>query len=100
MNVIKHALVLSENEIGTEHLIFQNENASVTKINDKNIIFPEIENANEIDLKKILKEHVFSMEKIIIRKSLAKFQGNKSKIAKFLNIDYKTMLDKIKRHGL
>ena len=54
----------------------------------------------EFDLKEILKQQKANLEKTIINKALKKFNGNKSKTSKFLDIDYKTILNKIKKYNL
>mgnify|MGYP006292602637 CR=1 FL=1 len=54
----------------------------------------------EFDLKEILKQQKANLEKTIIDKALKKFNGNKSKTSKFLDIDYKTILNKIKKYNL
>lgn len=50
----------------------------------------------EFDLKKYVKKETQKIEKPIIKGALKKFNGNKSKTARFLKIDYKTLLNKLK----
>ena len=100
MNVIKHAIVLSNKDINLENLIFYESDKFGKNDSNNDKILTEIDEVDHIDLKNIVKEHSFSFEKIIIKKSLAKCGGNKSKTSKFLNIDYKTMLEKTKKYDL
>jgi transcriptional regulator with PAS, ATPase and Fis domain len=51
---------------------------------------------DNFDYKKTVKQYTESVERKIIQKAIEKFNGNKSKTAKFLNIDYKTILKKAK----
>mgnify|MGYP006279080221 CR=1 FL=1 len=97
INVIKHAIVLSDKEIKTKHLIFHDTHKVEA---EKDTYLPDLKNKQHIDLKKILKKQKANLEKTIIDKALKKFNGNKSKTSKFLNIDYKTILNKIKKYNL
>ena len=51
-------------------------------------------------LKEIVKSYVDSVEKTVIKEAMAKAAGNKSKVAKRLRVDYKTLLRKIKAYEI
>jgi PAS domain S-box-containing protein len=95
INVIKHAIVLADKDIQVEHLLFRQDDTDICAAFSP---LPAMDEQNPIDLKEELKKRTAEMEKVIIQKALVKCNGNKSKTAKFLNIDYKTMLTKIKKY--
>ena len=47
-----------------------------------------------------MKSYVDSVEKMVIKEAMAKAAGNKSKVAKRLRVDYKTLLRKIKAYEI
>ncbi|MBN2546061.1 MAG: sigma 54-interacting transcriptional regulator [Spirochaetes bacterium] len=98
-NTLKKAIVISETEIGIEHFDIRNSDITYLKSEESSEDF-NINDLNNLDLKKIAGEYSNKIEKEIIKKTLIKFEGNKSKTAKFLNIDYKTLLTKISSYGL
>ena len=51
-------------------------------------------------LKEMVKFHTDALEKKFIKEAIAETKGNKSKAAKNLKIDYKTLLRKIKEHRI
>ena len=51
-------------------------------------------------LKEIVKSYVDTVEKKVIEEALAESEGNKSRVARKLEVDYKTLLRKIKSFGL
>ena len=54
----------------------------------------------ELPLKEIVRRSVFSVEKEVLTEALKYTSGNKSKAARLLHIDYKTIHTKIKQFGL
>ena len=69
-------------------------NQSKDSIKNNSTILIDINN-NDFDFKEVIKSHTEKIEKEVIQDSLNKFKGNKSKTARFLKIDYKTLLKKI-----
>ena len=55
---------------------------------------------DEGSLKETLKHHTDQLEKKIIKQILEESKGNKSKAARKLRVDYKTLLRKIKAHQI
>ncbi|QWR78412.1 sigma-54-dependent transcriptional regulator [Candidatus Magnetomonas plexicatena] len=51
-------------------------------------------------LKEVISGVVATYETNIIRELLERFKGNKSKVSRYLAIDYKTLLNKIKEHNI
>ncbi len=90
-NCIKRAIVLCDDEIKAEHLMV---NEIISPIPSK------LSLSASIDLKKFIKSQTEELEKNLIKEALKKFNNNKSKTARFLNIDYKTLLTKIKNYSL
>ena len=69
---------------------------------NKNINFPNNENVpdtNKIE-DKSLQKAVEDFEKDLIKKLLEKNQWHRGQVSKILNINYRTLLRKIKRYGL
>jgi len=95
MNTLKRAIVTSDEIIEPQHFEFLGSYGNIipTDTSETEI---DLENIQEVDLKAIVKERSAKIEQQIIQKVLDKFSGNKSKTARFLKIDYKTILSKIK----
>jgi len=56
--------------------------------------------AQDTPLKQVAKKAVYLAEKNAIVQALLKSSGNKSKAAKILKVDYKTLLSKIKDYNI
>ena len=91
-NAIKRALIVCDNEIRPEHLDL----SGFEETSDFVVETSSLDLTKNFDFKKTVKKYTESVEHEIIQKALEKFNGNKSKTARFLNIDYKTMLKKAK----
>jgi len=99
-NVIRQAVLLSEENspIQPDHLTFSSH------------LMPALKKGNPADsgpvydgkksLKEIVKSYVDTIEKRVIKEAMSEAKGNKSKVAKKLRVDYKTLLRKIKAHGI
>jgi len=84
--VIRKAVLFAEKEIQPEHIDFMNQSNNLAQ-KDTNDILP-------------LKETVKNVERDSIMKALTITQGNKSKAAGMLEVNYKTFLSKIKEYDL
>lgn len=96
-NVIRQAALLCEGSapIQEQHLFL---GAHLTLPNNKN---PNLANTTRRkSLKEVVDEGVEAIEKEIIGKVLKESDGNKSRTARKLGIDYKTLLRKIKRFAI
>ncbi len=62
--------------------------------------FLNIDLCGELDLIKIRKSALATMEKELIKKTIEKTNGHKTEAAKMLNIDYKTLYNKMIQHNL
>ncbi|MDI6761721.1 MAG: sigma-54 dependent transcriptional regulator [Thermodesulfobacteriota bacterium] len=93
-NVIKRAVLLAESMIEPSHLIFD----SATSLNPP--IIHEEKIAEGMSLREITKKVVYLAEKEAIEWALNMSSGNKSKAAKILKVDYKTLLSKIKEYDI
>lgn len=60
----------------------------------------EVDLDGNLDLKRLSREYAGRIEKPIIINVLRKFNGNKSRTARQLKIDYKTLLSKIEVYGI
>jgi DNA-binding NtrC family response regulator len=87
-NVMRRAVLLSDGDaIGPEHINFLIEEVS----EDKVAMLP---------LKEVASKAIRSAEKQAIKQALCLTAGNKSKAASVLQVDYKTLLTKIKHYGI
>lgn len=87
-NVMRRAVLLSDGDvIGPEHINFLIEDVS----EDKVALLP---------LKEVASKAIRSAEKQAIKQALCLTAGNKSKAASVLQVDYKTLLTKIKHYGI
>jgi len=93
-NVIKRAVLLAESMIEPSHLIFDN----ATSLNPPIIHKEKI--AEGMSLREITKKVVYLAEKEAIEWTLNMSSGNKSKAARILKVDYKTLLSKIKEYNI
>ncbi|MBS1257639.1 MAG: Transcriptional regulatory protein ZraR [Candidatus Scalindua arabica] len=60
----------------------------------------KIDNYDDLSLKDIVKKNISKIEKDVITDILKRTGGNKSKAARMLKIDYKTMHYKVKEYGI
>lgn len=95
-NSLKKAFVISDKEIKPEHFEYYFQKYSPET---NSFLFYDI-NGNDFDFKEIIKRYSEKIEKEIVQETLNKFKGNKSKVAKFLKIDYKTLLKKVSEYGI
>lgn len=89
-NAIRSAFVLADDKITTEHLPtsirYAKEKPTKGEMNDSE------ESGLKDVLKKVEKEHILA--------TLEKTQWNRTEAAKLLSIDYKTLYNKMKEHGI
>lgn len=94
-NVIRRAVLLCEKKIGLEHLIFDHEQVP------SYFCFQDYIDPQHIrPLKEVSRQIVAMVEKEAISNALAHTKGNKNRASRILEIDYKTMLTKIKTYGI
>ena len=99
-NIVRQATLLCEENasINPEHLMFDidvAQNQPVMNPYSHTQIF-----VNKGSLKETVKHHTDQIEKNMINETLKESEGNKSKAARKLDIDYKTLLRKIKTHQI
>lgn len=99
-NVIRQAVLLCEEgtPIQPDHLTFSSHLMSAAKKTN-----PAVSDRlydGKKPLKEIVKSYVDTVEKKVIEEVMAETEGNKSEAARRLQIDYKTLLRKIKAHGI
>jgi len=93
-NVIKRAVLLAEELIEPSHLIFDNG----APLNPP--IIHEEKITEGMSLKEVTKKVIYLAEKEAIERALIMSSGNKSKAAKILRVDYKTLPSKIKEYEI
>ncbi|MCX8042459.1 MAG: sigma-54 dependent transcriptional regulator, partial [Thermodesulfobacteriaceae bacterium] len=96
-NAIKHAIIIAENDIIEKHHLPKH--ILFNKINDIKSNFNN-ENIEIMPLKDALQKYRIKVEKEIIIKALEYYKWNKTKVAEVLDIDYKTLYNKIKEYGI
>ena len=94
-NVIRRAVLLCEDIIGIEYLIFDYEKVP-TYFNFQDYIEPQ----KIRPLKKLNKQIIGMVEREAISNALIFTKGNKNRASRLLEIDYKTLLTKIKIYGI
>jgi len=93
-NVIERACILCQEEIiQVEHLAIELQNISLPSQETKITAAPIMESPNQIfSLQEVEKNHIVKM--------LEKFNGNKSKAARVLQISRSTLREKLKQYGI
>lgn len=89
-NAIRSAVVLADNEIDVEHL------PTSIRFSEKKIPSPAAPPLGDVALKDVLKK----VEREHIVATLEKTDWNRTEAAKILGIDYKTLYNKMKEHGI
>ena len=97
-NALKRAILVSDHELKPKHFELFSEHYAKPDNNRENPL--DINTITQLDLKNETKKYAEKYEKEIIIETLKRFNNNKSKTARFLNIDYKTMLTKINYYNL
>lgn len=85
-NVIRRAVLMADRQISIQHLIFDYQS---TQSGDES-------GGTPLSLKEVRKE----AEKEAIARALKLCEGNKSEVSRMLDVDYKTLLSKIKEYEL
>jgi len=99
-NVIRQAVLLCKKDasIKPDQLMFSAKLASGETEQDP-VFAIKLDNSNK-PLKETIKFFTDTLEKRLITQMIAKTKGNKSEAARRLEIDYKTLLRKIRIHGI
>jgi DNA-binding NtrC family response regulator len=96
-STIRRAVLLADDVITVNHLdICKRTQAPISKIT------PEIEDMpfENVSLKEVVRQNTVALERKILTQTLQYTGGNKSKAARILKIDYKTIYIKIKQLGI
>ncbi|MGR3301696.1 MAG: sigma-54-dependent transcriptional regulator [Candidatus Scalindua sp.] len=103
-NVIRKAVLLCSDNAAIEAddlLIIKSKlNTDLPDSRKEQLIDTAIDNYDELSLKDIVKNNIRKIETDVITDVLRRTGGNKSKAARMLKIDYKTMHYKIKEYGI
>ncbi len=103
-NVIRKAVLLCSDNAAIEAddlLIIKSKlKIDLPDSRKEQLIDTEIDNYDELSLKDIVKNNIRKVERYVITDVLKSTGGNKSKAARMLKIDYKTMHYKIKEYGI
>ena len=95
-NVIRRATLLSAEHIGPEHLVGLGSTAEAAAVHTGGAEGLE----NSSSLKLLLQQAVAQVEREAIERVLRQTRGNKSRAARLLQIDYKTLYAKLKAYGI
>jgi DNA-binding NtrC family response regulator len=99
-NVIGQAVLLCEDHalIQPQHMTFRSHLIPVSKGGNPDAM--EMIHDGKKSLNELVTSYVDLVEKKIIEAAMTEFDGNKSRVAKRLKVDYKTLLRKIKALGI
>ncbi len=95
-NVVRRATLLSQDLIRPEHLSGIGPKGEVLR----SFSLWELDIPEGLSLKEISQQATAKVEKEVIQRVLGMTKGNKSRAARLLKIDYKTLYYKIKEHGI
>ena len=95
-NVIRRAVLLAESWIGLEHLEIT---TCIRKVEILARDFGRLD-LEPLAFKDLVRRSVMEAESEILHRVLIQSEWNKAKAARLLQIDYKTLLTKIKQYGL
>ncbi len=90
-SVIRRAVLLAEDSVTAQHLALNL--PPVTPLTEE--AHPEAG-----PLREIVKRHTVSVERGVIAQALRRMGGNKTKTARLLRVDYKTLHSKLKEYGI
>ncbi len=93
-NVIRRATLLADTHIGTEHL------GPLLQSAPTDARAEEFRADGKGTFKELVRQNIMVVEKEILVRVLRQTGGNKARAARLLQIDYKTMLTKIRQYGL
>jgi len=99
-NVIRQAVLLCEENAPMQphHMTFSSH--LMPALNGQDPAVSEQIYDGKKSLKEIVTSYVDSVEKRAIEEAMAESEGNKSRVARKLKVDYKTLLRKIKAYGI
>ncbi len=99
-NVIRQAVLLCEEDAAMQlhHMTFSSHLMPGLK-GQTSAVSEQIYDGKK-SLKEIVTSYVDTVEKRAIEEAMAESEGNKSRVARKLKVDYKTLLRKIKAHGI
>lgn len=89
-NTIRRAVLMAGTAIKPEHLHIESENCTI----ERNGVYVDL------TLREVSRKVTAETEKRMIQEALKVSHGNKSKAARLLNIDYKTLYNKMKSYGI
>ncbi|HHT9125272.1 MAG TPA: sigma-54-dependent transcriptional regulator [Candidatus Brocadiia bacterium] len=102
-NVIKRAVLLANELIEPQHLptpVGCDSQTTAVKALHKEVDAIKTGFNKDFSLREIVKKSINDIERKVIIEALIQTGGNKSKAAKILSIDYKTMYYKVKEYGI
>jgi len=94
-NTVKSALLLADDTILPEHLFLNTQ-----KMNDELGVNWSIELQKDVSLNKTSKRITHKVERELIIQALEETHWNKRKTARILDIDYKTLYNKMKKYSI
>lgn len=94
-NAVKSAILLADDTILPEHLFL-----NMQKMNDELEVNWSIELQKDVSLNKMSKRITHKVERRLIIQALKETHWNKRKTARILDIDYKTLYNKMKKYSI
>ena len=99
-SVIRRAVLLGDHTIGDEHVELQGPAAATNDSRTEGDAEVPPSNSHPMSLKEMVQQTVAAFERTTILDALRKTGGNKSKAARLLGTDYKTIHLKVKKYGI
>jgi DNA-binding NtrC family response regulator len=94
-SVVRRAVLLADSVVSDEHLALPRVRASESAVTPAETVLED-----DLSLKERVRRATADVEREALATALRKTGGNKAKAARLLNIDYKTILNKLKEYGI
>ena len=91
-SVIRRAILMAEDSVGTQHLALNQPSVSQQ--------WTDGAEPDSRPLREIVRRHTVCVEREVIAQALHRMGGNKTRTARLLQVDFKTLHSKLKEYGI
>ncbi|MBK5939874.1 sigma-54-dependent transcriptional regulator [Halochromatium roseum] len=98
--VVRRAALLAEEQIDVEHIRLRSRDRSVLAAAGSPVTAAQALPIGERSMREILLDNKQQLERALLDKALGLAHGNKAEAARLLQVDYKTIHNKLKQFGL